>query len=97
MDTCDGSTLIYSLILLIILKSESCEIVNFITSNIYLLRVLISTVRDKGLCPCLRCLVRKTEIDKLGQKLDLRYHVTQACTYLGDIITSACNFIYKLG
>jgi hypothetical protein len=61
------------------------------------IRVLVATVRDKGLCPCPRCLVRKSEINKLGQKLDARYRVTQARAYLGDIITSARNFIYKLG
>jgi hypothetical protein len=58
---------------------------------------LIATVRDKGLCPCPRCFVLKSEIDKLGQKLDARYRITQARSYVGDIITSARNFIYKLG
>jgi hypothetical protein len=61
------------------------------------IRILIATIRDKGLCPCPRCLVRKSEIDKLGQKLDARYRINQARTYLGNTIASARDFIYKLG
>jgi hypothetical protein len=49
------------------------------------IRVLIATIRDKGLCPCPRCFVLKSEIDKLGQKLDARYRITQARSYLGNI------------
>jgi AraC-like DNA-binding protein len=54
-------------------------------------------VRDKGLCPCPRCLIRKVDIDKMGQKLDLRYRITKARTYLKDVIHTARRFIYDLG
>jgi hypothetical protein len=62
-----------------------------------MIRVLISTIRNKGLCPCPRCFILKTEIYKLGQKLDARCRIAQARTYLGDIITTARDFIYKQG
>lgn len=58
---------------------------------------MISTIRNKGLCPCPRCFILKTDIDKLGQKLDARYRITQARIYLGNIITTARDFIYKQG
>jgi hypothetical protein len=54
-------------------------------------------VRDKGLCPCPRCLVRKVDIDKVGQKRDSRDRITKARTYLGDMIRTARRFIYDLG
>ena len=68
----------------------------FILISIFI-RVLVGTVRDKGICPCPRCFVLKSEIDKVGQKLDARYRITQARAYIGDLIASARNFIYKLG
>lgn len=33
-------------------------------------KVLIATIRDKGLCPCPRCLVSKMALDKMGQRRD---------------------------
>ncbi|KZT38989.1 hypothetical protein SISSUDRAFT_1128360 [Sistotremastrum suecicum HHB10207 ss-3] len=35
-------------------------------------KVLIATIRDKGLCPCPRCLVKKKDIGHLGLPEDLR-------------------------
>lgn len=97
MDAREGSILASSPTLPIISKSASIRSSTEFRTDIYSIRVLIATIRDKGLCPCPRCLVRKSEFDKLSQKLDAHYHITQARTYLGDIITSARNFIYKLG
>jgi hypothetical protein len=33
----------------------------------------------------------------MGQKLDSRYRVTRARTYIGDVIRTARRFIYDLG
>lgn len=33
-------------------------------------RVLVATIRDKGACPCPRCLVRTDEIAELGTPAD---------------------------
>jgi len=54
-------------------------------------------VRDKGVCPCPRCLIHKGDIDKIGQKVDSRNRLTKARQYVGDIIQSARRFIYQLG
>jgi hypothetical protein len=60
-------------------------------------RVLLATIRDKGHCPCPRCLVLKTDIPKVGQKLDCRSRLSKARTYLRDTIQTARKFIYNLG
>ena len=62
-----------------------------------LCRVLLASVRDKGVCPCPRCLVRKSEIDKIGQKIDARNRLSKARQYIGNVIQSARRFIYTLG
>ena len=40
-------------------------------------RILLATIRDKGFCPCPRCLVPKTHLDRLGLKLDIKNWLTQ--------------------
>lgn len=39
----------------------------------------------------------KTDIPKVGQKLDRRSRISKARTYLRDIIHTARQFIYNLG
>jgi hypothetical protein len=83
---------------LITQKSTCCRLHPFVLSSPHTIcRVLLATVRDKGLCPCPRCLVRKVDIDKVGQKRDSRDRITKARTYLGDTIRTARRFIYDLG
>jgi hypothetical protein len=60
-------------------------------------RVLIAAVRDKGLCPCPRCLVPKAKVDKIGYLQDSRDRIKKARSYSHDLITRARDFVYKLG
>ena len=62
-----------------------------------LCRVLLTSVHDKEVCPCPCCLVHKSEIDKIGQKIDACNCLSKACQYVGNVIQSACFFIYTLG
>lgn len=41
-------------------------------SHLLLFRVLIVTIRDLGTCPCPTCLVKKSDIVKLGTLADIR-------------------------
>lgn len=65
--------------------------------------MLLATVRDRGLCPCPRCLVPKPELDRLGQKKDDKGRITRARTYCADLINvpylvqSARKSIYEKG
>ena len=60
-------------------------------------RVLLATIRDKGLCPCPRCLVPKSKLDQTGTKRDSNFRLKNACTYLLDQVRTARNAIYRLG
>jgi hypothetical protein len=44
-------------------------------------RVLLATIRDKGYCPCPRCLIPKKSFDKMGLIHDLRARISTARTY----------------
>ncbi|KJA26033.1 hypothetical protein HYPSUDRAFT_105527, partial [Hypholoma sublateritium FD-334 SS-4] len=61
-------------------------------------KVLLSSIRNLGSCPCPRCLVPKDSIDKLGTKFDQRRRVTLArkdnLQYRARI-SSARDIIYK--
>jgi len=58
-------------------------------------RVLLATIRDKGLCPCPRCLVPKTHLDRLGLKPDIRNRLTQFRRYMADKVKAARRVIYQ--
>jgi hypothetical protein len=60
-------------------------------------RVLIATVRSRGICPCPRCLVAKVDLHKVGQIRDSQNRLSNARHYMGDVIRRARDFIYKLG
>jgi hypothetical protein len=58
-------------------------------------RVLLATIRDKGLFPCPRCLVPKTKLDQTGTKHDSNFRLKNVRTYLFDYVQIARNAIYK--
>ena len=60
-------------------------------------RVLLATIRDKGLCPCPRCLIPKKDFYLLGLLTDLSQRMSRARLYLRDKVSAACNAIYNLG
>ncbi|KAJ7181996.1 hypothetical protein C8R46DRAFT_1210480 [Mycena filopes] len=60
-------------------------------------KVLLATVRDKGYCPCPRCLVLKVNFDKMGLIHDIRARITLARTYVSTKIAAARNLIYNVG
>ena len=64
---------------------------------IYSLRVLLAGVRNNGDCPCPRCLVKKRDISKIGQALDLRSRISNTRLYVGEKIKDARDFIFNLG
>lgn len=59
--------------------------------------MLLAALRDKGLCLCPRCLVPKSELDKLGQVRDSQGRISRARVFNMNWITRARNFIYCLG
>ncbi|KIK32452.1 hypothetical protein CY34DRAFT_45100, partial [Suillus luteus UH-Slu-Lm8-n1] len=40
-------------------------------------KILLATIKFLGQCPCPRCLVKKTDVCKMGMKLDMRRRVTR--------------------
>ena len=59
-------------------------------------RVLLATIRSKGLCPCPRCLVPKSHMDRLGLKRDVRARLTQFRKYMASNVKAARESIYGL-
>jgi hypothetical protein len=59
--------------------------------------VLLAAIRSKGICPCPRCLVPKVSIDQVGYLRDAQRRISNARTYVGDLVIRAREFIYKLG
>ena len=57
-------------------------------------RVLLATIRDKGLCPCPRCLIPKSKLDQTGTKHDSKFRLQNVRTYLFDYVRIARNAIY---
>ena len=58
-------------------------------------RALLATIRDKGLCPCPRCLVPKSKLDQTGTKRDSKFRLQNDRTYLFDRVLIARNAIYN--
>ena len=58
-------------------------------------RALLATIRDRGLCPCPRCLVPKSKLDQTGTKRDSKFRLQNDRTYLFDHVLAARNAIYK--
>ena len=57
-------------------------------------RALLATIRDKGLCPCPRCLIPKSKLDQTGTKRDSKFQLQNDRTYLLDRVLIARNAIY---
>jgi hypothetical protein len=58
-------------------------------------RVLLATIRDKGLCPCPRCLVSKSRLDLMGQRRDITSRQKNIREYLSLFVLAAREKIYK--
>ena len=52
-------------------------------------------MRDKGLCPCPRCLVSKLNLDQTGKNRDSNFRLKNARTYLSTCVQEARDAIYK--
>ncbi|KAF9038247.1 hypothetical protein BJ165DRAFT_1532122 [Panaeolus papilionaceus] len=57
-------------------------------------KVLLATIRDKGMCPCPRCLVQSDKLDQLGTREDTDKR-GQHRTYQANKVEKARVFIYK--
>jgi hypothetical protein len=65
-----------------------------------IVRVLISLIRNRGNCPCPRCLVPKSRFQNLGSKRDMTQRTSLARVHDGSQkakISSARDIIYKQG
>ncbi|KAG6915548.1 hypothetical protein DXG01_010983 [Tephrocybe rancida] len=60
-------------------------------------KVLLATIRDKGLCPCPWCLIPKSSVDRMGLVYDIQQRITQARKYVTIWVAVARNSIYKQG
>ena len=58
-------------------------------------RVLLATMRGRGLSPCPRCLVPKSKLDQTGTKRDSNFRLKNVRTYLFDSVQIARNAIYN--
>lgn len=65
--------------------------------NIHFYRVLLATMRDKGLCPCPRCLVPKSQLDQLGLRCDIAIRLNRAQKFMAEQVETARRAIYHLG
>ncbi|KAF9056169.1 hypothetical protein BJ165DRAFT_1522113 [Panaeolus papilionaceus] len=57
-------------------------------------KVLLATIRDKGMCPCPRCLVQSEELDQLGTREDTEKRGERRM-YQVNKVKKARVFIYK--
>ncbi|KZP21441.1 hypothetical protein FIBSPDRAFT_740689 [Athelia psychrophila] len=69
----------------------------FTYSADYKEKILLATIRDLGICPCPRCLVKLEDVDKLGYVSDMKNRISSLRTYSLDLVEKARDFIYKLG
>lgn len=60
-------------------------------------KVLLATIRDNGLCPCPRCLMPKTHLDRMGWILDSIFRTDKVRQYLSEKVQAARDLIYRLG
>jgi Zn-finger nucleic acid-binding protein len=99
MGLLEGSFRIYLHIPPIIQRSKSV----YHGSNSYLLfflRVLLATIRDKGGCPCPRCLVKMQNAAKAGVPTDMMTRATRVrvdSNALQGVIQQARDLIFRQG
>ncbi|KAL1703844.1 hypothetical protein EV121DRAFT_207048 [Schizophyllum commune] len=58
-------------------------------------KVLLATIRDKGICVCPRCLMPREKLDRMGLVSDMRYRLTHVRRYLGAAVKKARDYIYE--
>ncbi|KAL0569737.1 hypothetical protein V5O48_012225 [Marasmius crinis-equi] len=58
-------------------------------------KVLLASIRDKGLCPCPRCLTPKASFWQMGMKLDTRFRLQNLRRYLLRTVLIARKYIYQ--
>ncbi|KAK0502621.1 hypothetical protein EDD18DRAFT_1347259 [Armillaria luteobubalina] len=68
----------------------------FTYSTDYPEKVLLATIQDNSLCPCLWCFIGKEKLDLLGQKCNDKICVQNFCKYLPDGVIIAHRAIYSL-
>lgn len=91
-----GYTLVYSHTLPITPKSEDIELLCLFLFTNPFTRVLLATIRDRGLCPCPRCLVPKSRLDCLGLARDKAIR-SKLREFTKDRVLLARRVIYELG
>ena len=71
----------------------------FLSSLTARFRVLLATIRDKGLCPCPRCLIPKKKLDCVGHIADANIRINQARKYqnIMELVKKARKAIYEQG
>jgi hypothetical protein len=62
-------------------------------------RVLLATIRDKGLCPCPRCLIPQNKLDRVGQVADMKIRINQERQLQDttELVKKARKAIYEQG
>ncbi|KAF9455660.1 hypothetical protein BDZ94DRAFT_1179515 [Collybia nuda] len=60
-------------------------------------KAILATIRERGLCPCPRCMVEKKKIDKMGQKNDIKARDKNPRTFMANLVQKARNCFYQLG
>lgn len=60
-------------------------------------RAALATIRERGLCPCPRCLVEKKNADKMGLKNDMKARETKPRFFFSEVVNLARCCLYKLG
>ncbi|KAJ3925662.1 MAG: hypothetical protein NXY57DRAFT_1051654 [Lentinula lateritia] len=60
-------------------------------------KVLLATIRDKGICPCPRCLVQNDALDRMGLVRDIQIRTRNIRTYFVNKVNRARHFIYSMG
>ena len=58
-------------------------------------RVLLATIRDQGLYPCLRCLVPNTKLDQLRLVADMKTRIQKYHVYPTNAVKKARDTIYN--
>lgn len=77
MVSLDDSIHVYSPIRLITLKSESNSSQVHQGDQLFFTRILLASIRQRGFCPCPRCLVTKTQMKHMGMEQDMRQRKTE--------------------
>ncbi|KAG2037991.1 hypothetical protein BDR03DRAFT_933797 [Suillus americanus] len=60
-------------------------------------KVLLATIRDKGTCPCPRCLTPKSMFNRVGFLHDISQRMNRLRTYFTEKVSKARNAIYMRG